>query len=551
MLSATTAGTPMTGYVPDVLVATALPEPSGNIGIKALLEPVMSNYNVCLTKNFFSGLDLMTGVARLSYLGTTGNTFPYPYNYNSSAFGTVAYNGQYDAMRDIHALARLSKHYTDNIIASNIRNLQSIALTGSAPWIGPPPLTAPTQAFSGAFQIANKVISLSPFTGNGTPGSDIISPFYNPFSNTVVPIRSMYGPAEISTGSNLQYGTNYVKAFAALYACQTAPWSGNAQYSVSLSTAYNPKLIALSGIAASVSHFSNYFNSPTYSGNSVQHSWMTTFNRVSDLGANYLDNICNSIDYLYYGNKAWAGWTGYEAKYGTYYHTTYSPDPWLSGDLSWSTQIEWPDFTLVSSYDSLSRSVTGVCESLDLMEPYVRSAATQGGVMPPGYIKAIKHYLWYPIHYARGEQMFTGISQDRYVETFEMAMGAVIKGCFNEDGIVVEGGSFGYKPAPFSGSVPSELFDACGSAIKYYKLSSNPEQERKWTAIAEGVLNTTNKVYLQSGGYPFNTIFSTSAGGDPGSVPLRGLIKLMDNLPAPLTNEEFILLTGRIPNYFR
>jgi hypothetical protein len=100
----------------------------------------------------------------------------------------------------------------------------------------------------------------------------------------------------------------------------------------------------------------------------------------------------------------------------------------------------------------------------------------------------------------------------------------------------------------FSGTVPSELFDVCSEAIKYYTLIDNDVQKRKWESIADGILKATVSGYAQEYGYPFSQFFTGSAAGDPGSVPLNGWIKLINNYSGSFTNEENMFFTGEAPN---
>lgn len=551
MSSATTVAS-QTGYISDILTLSEVANVSGGIGIDPVLESAFVNHDIRYENNFYHNMITLSGAARIAYFGTTGDTFPRPWNYNTSSFGS-AFSGQYNALRDIHALARWVSHRINEVdeVWAPIANYQTVNLTGqNTAWV----FTAPngsstTYAYSGAFNIARKVNSLSPFTGTTTLGTDIITPFYNPALNTAITLSGTYGFGEVNRDiNNLYLGSDYIKSYAALYSAQVSPTTGDFDSHVSVRVPFSPRNVALSGLAIWTYNFSGIFSNATYNNTGVVLSWVTTFNKVSDLGATYLDNACNAVDYLYYGNAAWAGWTGYGPKRGTYYNATYSPMTALSGDTHWSQTIRWPDGIDYTAAESLSLTITGICNNLDTMAPYIEATANRGGLITPGFTKAVKYYLWYPTHYYNADPLFTGTDPARFVNTFEVGMGAILKGTFNEDGIPVEGGSYKMLQAPFSGSVPSELFDACARAIEYYRLTDNTVQENKWLAIAEGLFRSTQAAYAKSGGYPYDPIFTSPAAGDLGSVPLRGFLKLIGQYPdGPLTSAEFNEITGQIP----
>lgn len=550
-LSTNTIIATQTGNYANIFTREKTAYPSGDIRINPLVESLFLNHDISNEQNFYPGFAPISGLLRINYFGTTGNTFPRPFNYAQFVYGNP-YSGQYDALNAIHTLARYMTHLVDEVNDQYgyAGNYQTVNLTGQdTSWIYTSPwLSIGTYGYSGAINIARKVNSLSPFTGNGTLGSDIITPFYNPATDVAIPLTGAYGFSEVNRDiNNLYLGSNYIKTYAALYAMQLAPITGDFNSHVSVPLSFNPRNIALSGLATWTYHFSGVFNTATYNGNRVFLSWVSTFNKVSDLGATYLDNACNAVDYLYYGNTSWAGWTGYAPKSGTYYNATYSPFTSLSGDTHWGQTIRWPDGTDYTAIESLVNTITGICDNLDTMAPYIEATAHRGGLITPGFTKAVKHYLWYPIHYYNNDPLFNGTDPSRFVDTFEIGMGAILKGSLNEDGIPVEDASFKMLQAPFSGSVPSEMFDACAKAIEYYRLVGDTAQENKWLCIAEGLFRSTEGTYAQSGGYPYSTVFSNPAVGDLGSVPLRGYMKLIGQYPdGPLTDAEFSTITGQV-----
>ena len=304
----------------------------------------------------------------------------------------------------------------------------------------------------------------------------------------------------------------------------------------------------MSGLGYWITFFDNYY-SATYLGNVLPLSWLTTYDKVSNLFSNVSLNICDSIDDLYYGNNAWAGWTGL-AKTGSYYNSTYNANTNYQLDKTWSGNINWPDLTVATCSNTLGKAITGICNIQLNTAPIIKAQCQLGGILPPGYITAVRKYLWYPTHKAQEEALFSSISFDtsEFVDTFEVGSSAVIKGNLNSDGIIFEGGSFQFAPAPFSGTVPSEMFTLCSDAIRYYDLVDNSVQKRKWESIADGLYRATVSGYAQEYGYPFSQFFTGSASGDPGSVPLKGYLRLLNNYSGTFTAEESMYITGEAPS---
>jgi hypothetical protein len=536
-------GLEFTGYIPDVYSSQSnINISTGQISVDPLLEPLLVNYNDMYSHGFYSqtGLSYLTGQMKVFYSGTTGNTFPRPYA--SGQYGTT-YNGQYDALRDLHAYARYINGRINQIHdASSIT--QAVNMTGSSSWINVNTDIDVSYAYTGMLSVVNKVNTLSPFTGNGLINNDIVTPFYNPYTNVAIPLSGTYSNSDVSPVNNLYLGSRYIKTYGAIYAAQVSPTSGEYTHYVSTPLSFKPRNIALSGIANWTYYLGTYFNNPTYLGTGITNTWLTTYNRVSDLGATYLDSVCNGFDYIYYGNNMWAGWTGYEAKHSPYYDPSNSPFTRLSGDITWSDNIEWPDSSILTAGNSLQRAVNEINTSLDLMAPFVKAAARRGGILQPGYSKAIKYYLWHASHAAKSDPLFTGVYTG-HVNTFEEGISAILKGSLNEDGVLIDGGSFQYKFAPFSGRIPNDLIDTCVTAAEYYSLVNDSYNERRWKSITEGLYRTTENLYSLSGGYPYGPYFNSTASGDPGSSVLNGYLQFTRLLDTPLTTEQLMSITGQ------
>ena len=528
-----------TGEFQDVFLPS-ITSKTGIIGASPLIRPWLENYDICLSKNFLSGNSLITGNSKYIYDSTVGNTFPKTYNGSTIA---GIYNGTYNAMDDIYSYSRYAKHRINQLVAEQ-PTLQPISLTGSWSAVSDKDVS---YALSGAISIARKSLSLDPFAPIGTITSDIITPFYNPATNSKVDLWTGTF-TDVDTQNNIYLGPQYIRAFASLYSALPCHMSGVQTGNLFINGNFDPKNIALSGLGYWTTFFNNYY-AATYLGNVLPLSWLTTYNKISDLLSSVTTNLCDAIDDLYYGNNAWAGWTGL-SKTGSYYNATYNASSNYQSDRTWSGSISWPDLTVANCSDTLVKSISGVCNIQLNASPIIKAQCQLGGILPPGYVVAAKKYLWYPIHKAKNDPLFSTISlgTSEFVETFEIASSAVIKGNLNSDGIIFEGGSFQYMPAPFSGTVPSEMFDLCSEAIKYYDLVDNDSQKRKWESIADGLFKATVTGYAQTYGYPYSQFFTGSASGDPGSVPLNGWIKLINNYSGSFTNEENMFFTGEAPN---
>lgn len=544
-----TSSLAFTGYIPDVITPIIDDAPI-TVGVPTLLEPVFVNYDSLWQNGYYSYSDIpvISGHTSILFSGTVGNTFPLRYNYRNGSY-LSAYNGTYDALKDVHAYSRYVHGRINEVIENEGLSIQAVNFTGSAAWLSVNSSNDITYAFSGANAILNKVFSLSPFSNSSSVNIDVITPFYNPSLNTSISLSGNYSNSEVSDFNNLYLGPNYIKALAAFYSAQTSPVTGDYNSNVSTKVAYNCRNIAISGIAAWSENFNTYFDAPTYTGTLLKNSWVTTYNRISKLGSNYLDCVCNAFDYIYYGNKAWAGWTGYESKSSIYYDPTYNPVAALSGDQNWSHSIIWPDSQVLSAEASLARAAVEIQTNIDYISHFIEANSNNGGIIQPGIFKALKYLLWHPIHKANGNPFVTG-NYSSNVATFEIGMGAALKGSLNEDGIIIEGGSFNYKPAPFEATVPNDMLNAALYAVKYYDLIQDSKSKNRWLSIAEGIYRTTENLYALSGGYPYTVNFTTSVSGDPGSAVLNGYLQILNVLDEPITEDQFNYYTGQITRIF-
>lgn len=535
-----------TGYIPDIRYGYTEPYTEYFHSIDPEMEPRYKYFNEVYSKNFYTGDEYIQGRSRIMYLGLTGASFPRPFS--STYVGQ--HSGSYNALRDITLYATYAKgrinHYLENYSG------QPINLTGSSWLSNSNNNNVVSYAYSGAHNIALKVLSINPYSGGFGIETDYVTPYYNPSTSTGI---AMYFPSgrygEIdATLSNIEHHTDYLKAFSALYAMQLAPTTGVYNTMMGLPYSGSWRDLCLTGIGIANQYFDVYATPDGVSG-LLPDTWVTRFNRIGTYVSTYMDNVCTAVDNLYYGNKGWAGYTGYESKLGLYYDVVENNVPQLSGDTTWDNIIYWADGSVLTSYEGISKAAEGVYANLLSIEPYIQVAARRGGILQPGSVKAIRHYLWLPTHIVNEDPLFTGLNIDteRLVNTFEIGMASMLKGSVNHDGILIEGGAFQNKPAPFSGTVPSELMIACADAIKYYRASDNSDQEKKWQAIAHGLIRTTTGLYKYSGGYPYNPLdpATSTLHGDSGSLPLHGYLALMSQYTGVYSSSEFTTITGSVP----
>lgn len=513
-------------------------------GASPLYRPLMENYDILETTHLLEHQDMVDKHARFFFDSLGQNTASTPFFWPRVYDGQIEeflsyYSGEYNAMDDIHAFATLSKHKMNQ----HARTSSTASLhTNSAAFY----------SHSGAFRIGDSVNSLH-FGQGINRRNDVRPPLYSGADHTVIPILTGGGLAEIDPLVNNSFrDSEYIRAFAALYACQGGPTNGQAPNSQSVPVEFSPLAIAFSGIALGTYYFNTFFDDPVFSGDfhkrgPVPETWLHSYNRVAGLASNHLTNLTEAFDNLYYGNLEWAGWTGVGPVKTASMYVVSEHDPAFTGDLGFDQPSLWPDGVRGTINTNLTRAVSGLNENMSLVSKYITVQANKGGITPPGYVNAVRSMLWLPTHSAKEDKLFRGYGDTQYPHVFEVGMEAVLKGAVSEDGIITEGAGFAHSPAPFSGTVPSDLFKACTDAITYYRLTGDVQHERKWRGIGEGLYRTSTELYNKPGGYPFNSLFSPgNAAGDAGSAIMAGLLPLLGTMTGSFTAEELLILTGNL-----
>jgi hypothetical protein len=576
----------------DTCTAKNFYKGSTEIGSAALYNYKATNYSMSLSPHP-SG-DANYGAFPRKYVADASTAGYVP---DVDRFATIdgtsvnSWHKDYEAIRDLTAYSRYSTYRSNELAASGIADNPSILVPdGAASWLTYDGDAYAEYAHSGSLQIAQRIHFCHYAVGTGWYGgdfadprtipnasgvtqynaglSDIIAPVFNSNLKGAANIDAEdmlltgYSTSEVSTDDNELYKrAMYTEAFAAFYATFPCPPSGeHTKEDVFVHVSGNPRNIAMSGIAMCNETFmTGHFIAPTYKGDSLQDTWLTKYNRLSKLGSIYTNSVTNAYDSLYYGNKEWAGYKEYETKTSPYYSTTHNTNPQYRHDLAPNGTIKWYDGVERGFEDSLKYSLSGLYTNMIGMKDYIEVGAKRGGTILPGYIDLIRSYLWLPTHSGNGDILFdpstnahlVGADFDSLVKTFEVGMGAAIKGCFAEDGILKEGGSFKGEAGPYATIVPSTLFKACGDAIKYYSAIGNKTGEYKWTAVANGLFNTSERLHNLVGGYPTNATHElTSVAGDVGSVPLDGYLYLLGAWTGAFTNSEFSTLTGAAEGRF-
>ena len=395
--------------------------------------------------------------------------------------------------------------------------------------------------------------------------------------------------AEIATDLAESYlAFDYVKAFATLYATQISPTSGDFDVAAGSGTSgqyinsllFQPRDVAISGMLTANQYFSTYYEKPHLSGESVAvggrefgTTWLYDYTVVSRIGAKYLENTCEAFENIYFGNRQWAGWLysspghAIDMREAPYYKGTAPGSPTnfyrfdsILADIVPTTGINWigpgTGVTAMSYSGALCTILSGIYKNTETMRPTIYAASTHGGILEPGYVKAVRKLLWLPYYSGQNYDLWTeaynpmlsGANFDVFVETFELGMSAILRGAISEQGIITEGGSFKHQPAPMRTALPSELFKACADAIRYYDSIGDTSNKQRWSCLAEGVFRNTTGSYKVAGGYPDNTVFnSTSAAGNVGCLPVDGMLYLLQTLQTEsFSTEEKLNLTGDI-----
>jgi hypothetical protein len=408
---------------------------------------------------------------------------------------------------------------------------------------------------SGVWHVASGVDSLTHNYGTKFGVFDHARPiYYNTLSGSIVPFVTGGGLSDVNTMINNQYlGSEYVRAFAALYATQIGPtlktYSGGAGgLPFAHPYQFSPVHIAISGIGHLTKQFDSFFDDPTFSGEALTVTWLSSFNRVSQLASRYIKNVVDSFDYIYYGNDEWAG-------YPLVGEPKRAPlrgqDPEFLQDNDFFNNPRnnvWPDNIPRNLERSLKETRDRTIINLNKVRDFVISETQRGGVMEPGYIDLVHTYLWLPKHVALGEDLFTGRSDlvDSHTQVFEEAMSAILRSSFSEDGIFIEGGYYNHEIAPFAeNSVPSKIFEVAADAISYYDTVNNEPMKEKWRAIAQGMFYSCTGLYKQVGGYPTSPYFDeNNSVGDFGSSVARGYTALLGQKDSAFNTLETLSLTG-------
>lgn len=553
------------------------------IGSAALYNYKATDYDMSVaTQHAYDSISY--GAFPRKYILDSNSTIHVP---DSDGFATVyssstsVWGANYEAIKDLIAYSKYSTYRSNELALSGLTNSPSIKVpNGAASWISYEGDSYAQYAHSGCLQIANRIHFCKNIGGKGWYGgdtseprnlpsqaynaglSDIISPTFNSNIKGSEKIDAEnllltgYSTSEVATSENTLYQrAMYTEAFAAFYATFPCPPSGeHTKEDVFVPVSGNPRNIAMSGIAmCNETLLTGHFYNPTYFGDTLEDTWLTKYNRLSKLGATYSQSITKAFDSLYYGNKEWAGYNLYEAKTAPYYDSSSNPNNEYQSDTCPDGNITWYDGVTRTFEESLRYSLSGFYTNMTGMAPYVEVGAKKGGILLPGYIDLVRSYLWLPTHYAKGDVLFTEATNTHLawadfsslVNTFEIGMAAAVKGSFGEDGILKEGGSFKGESGPYSGSVPSSLFKACGDAISYYSAAGDKSGEYKWLAIANGLFNTSERLHNLAGGYPYNATHGlTNIAGDVGSAPLDGYLYLLGSWTGSFTSAEFNAMTG-------
>lgn len=540
----------VTGYTQDVFttvltaVGTGSPLYLENIpGAEPLFRPLMENYDVLDRTNLLEDQGMLDRHVLFLFDSLESNAastpLRWPRVYDALTEQFVSFHsGEYNAMDDIHALATFARHKMNQHASGS--HTSSLEVSTSA-----------RTSHSGAFKLADSVEDLA--DGQSIDRrTDIRPPLYSGANHVAIPNFSGGGLAEIDPLINNTFrDSEYIRAYAALYACQGGPTSTQYVHGFSIPTTVSPLPVAFSGIALATYYFDSFFNNPVKDQEPVPETWLHTYNRVSDLASRHLVNVTEAFDNLYYGNTEWAGWSGYQPNKTASLYTGAGYDFNFTGDLGFAQPSVWPDGIVGTIDSNMTRAVSGINENMAIVSRYIRVQSNKGGITPPGYVNAVRSMLWLPTHAAKQDELFGNYSATQYPDIFEVGMEAVLKGSVSEDGIVTEGAGFAHSPAPFSGAVPSDLFKACADAITYYRLTGNAQKENKWRGLAEGLYRTTTGLYNKPGGYPFSSLFSpANAPGDVGSALMGGLLPLLRTMTGSFTLAETNVLTGAVVSRF-
>jgi hypothetical protein len=522
-----------TGQVSNVIRASVENKGVLEPGVDPLYKGAFIHYDGLVNNNYLADDHLWEGNVKFFTDSISGG---WPRRFYNDAFEDLTPNN-YNAIEDIYTYATFTKHRMNAI--SSPTGGASIA-TDSLVALG----------HSGIWNLTTSVESLASPQGLGIH-EHVRVPYYIPATNEPVPLLTGDFPSESNESlDNSFLNTEYIKAYAALYATQIAPVAPNYTGSNTGNVhdvSYVPAIIAMSGLGVATENFETQFSDPYYNGTSAPITWLSKYNRMSELAARHLTNCTSAFNNLYYGNNEWAGYTGYNnQKLGPFSDDGVE----FSGDLGGEEIVVWGDGTYNTWSKSFSKAINSLNNNFSLVGDAILEQIRHGGILEPNYINAIRPFLWLPQHVANRDTLFYPEYYDvaeAHINIFNEAAGAILRGAVSKDGILTEGGSFKLQPAPFSGKVPSKLFEMAAEAIEFYRTTGNIAAEDYWLGVSESLYNMTEELYSFDGGYPFNTIFSsTNAPGDPGAAPLQGYLSIISKRPDAYTTAELLYITGDI-----
>jgi hypothetical protein len=502
----------ITGYVGNVFSTEILPLDTGSysLDIDPAYAVLMDNYSGLSTNGYLDEYSHVHGSLRFFYdrIGAGGAGGNWPRNYDGITFGDPSTG--YRAFEDVYHVA----NYTRQRMNEQAASLGASSIAGD---------TLCMTGQSGTFQVGISALNLIETSDTSITG--VYQPYiFNATGNTAIDVATGVGFGEIESDNKTHLGLGYIKAAAAMYATQDRPTTSDYSDTLSIVSAVVPRDIALSGIAKATLHFTGFYTNPTSGTVALPDTWVTDYNRTSAWANEYLSTVTSAFDNIYYGNTEWAGYTGI-SKLGTRYAEAGS-DAEFSYDLGWGDTHTWPDTTSATVTSYIDTLVTDIETNFNTIGDRIISQAGRGGILPDGYIDAVKHFLWLPKHQVEDTYPFTGGVSSGLIDVFEAGMAAVIKGSLSEDGILTEAGSYKHMPAPFTSTLPTSLLEACMDAVGYYDSTSNATMKNKWTALYQGIYNTSLGLYEQAGGFPYDTNYTlTNASGDPGSALLGGLVQ--------------------------
>lgn len=520
--------------------------------VAAVYEPIVEHYPVMSGLNFWSGAShFLTGLAEYAYDSTTqDNTttgeFPYIWDVSSSTF-SGAHDSYYNAARDLHLFARTTTMLVNEYASTATGNDPAVVYPGLSHIDSSGDLSA-GKALSGALQVY-RAYTVGKLNGTyNSLNSDLISPYYIPATNAEVPLAVGSNSGDIYNNDD-HLSCSATKAFAALYAAQVAPTTAETTGEVAvIPISEDPKSLALSGIGHRLSLFTGHFV-PFYTGAQLSSTWLNQYDRLSEYAGNVLYDVASSFDYLLYGNDQWAGAINCDTKSGPYYHSSsfnivgYKYDyDFFTGEI---TTVE--DGQTVTKREYLYQLINKYQDVLDSISETTSTVAKRGGLTAPGHGKLINCMAWHTRHSLRGDELFSGEYGD-LESVFNIGAESYIKSSISSEGKIWEQGSFGWNPIAYTGEIPSDLFKVCSSAIEIEQLRSNTTGANRWMTIAGGILANTTGQYEYDGGYPSSTVFSTvnDIPGEPGSIPLAGMLSVLGRKTGEFTPEEFTAITGAI-----